>query len=61
MGHHGENVISFQISGAGKVLPYPKGSIQSTSHEMQQKFERIIPKASEYIEFLLWKEFQKTE
>ena len=60
----GENGITFWISRDGTVTERPEARIQSTSAEMQYVIEKIVPSATDYMEFLIRKyrkEFKKLE
>jgi hypothetical protein len=50
-----ENGIFLEITKEGKVRERPESRIQSTSHEAQMIFEKIVPQVEDFMEFLIHK------
>ncbi len=55
----GENGVLLMINSDGKVKENLDHRIISTSEEMQQILDRVVPKVTEYFELLLEKELKK--
>ena len=55
----GENGVLFIINSEGKVIEDLNHRILSTSYEMEQILDKVVPEVSEYFEFLLQKELKK--
>ncbi len=52
--NRGESGVFFEISRGGKVSEKPERRVRSTSDEMQEIIDRLIPQVQEYFQFLLY-------